>query len=534
MYKLLIVDDEKIVREGLMKRTKWTDFDIELTKMAEDAEEALDIVASCKPDLVIADVNMPGKNGLELAKLIMESSPNTRIIMLSGYNDYEYVSKALRNKVVDYLLKPVETEVLIQTLQKAIHDIESEVEKHKNLEELRKKLDQSIPVLREKCIYYLLSGYMDLNQIREFYTQIDLNLTGSKFISVALTVTADNKSEMKYFQLDMIGIKEMIRNIIKENGAGELADFSTGTIGIILNYGKEKKAKQIYDDVFLLCNIIFSKIDSIFKRDVKIGIGSIYNDSRGISNSFNQALEATGNYLVSDVTKILFYSDISINSDDKNHILYPIDEENMIIDALRKGEVKDAKKSLENFFDKVIDINGLVYSVFKSYSLRLIYTIFRKISEWDIPTDVLEAYDQPIETRVRKLNDYNEIIKVVNGFVSYVAIAINEKRSRENYSVIEKACRYMEGNFTCDMSIQDVAEHVHLTQAYFSVLFKKTMGKTAQEYLTSIRMNKARQLLLEGYAKTYEVGEKVGYVDTRYFIKVYKKHFGVTPGKEGK
>ncbi len=532
MYKLLIVDDEKIAREGLMQKVNWIDYGIEPTKMAEDAEDALDIVNSDKPDLVIADVNMPGMDGLELAKLIMESSPNTRIIVLSGHNDYKFVAKALRNKVFDYLLKPVETGVLVGALQKAIKDIESEIRRLKNLEALQKKLEESIPVIREKCIYYLLAGYMDLKQINEFYTQVSLDLDGPKFISVALTVIAQKNSEMKSFQLDMIGIKEMMQKIIKVNAKGEMADFSAGTIGVVLNYDKDKDKKEIYNQVYLLCNLIYSKILSIYQRDVKIGIGSIYSDSSGIAASFSEALEATGNYPVSDEAKILFFTDISINSSRKEHILYPINEENMIIQALNKGEVKDAKESSERFFNKIMDINGLVYPVFKSYGLRLVYTIFRKISEWDIPTDILEAYHDPVEIRVRKSNSAKEIIKVVNGFVSYVAMSIIEKRKRENCTVIEKAIRFMENN--SNMSIHDVADHVYLTHSYFSVLFKKTIGKTALEYLTSIRMGKARQLLMEGSAKIYEVGEKVGYTDTRYFIKIYKKHFGVTPGKEGK
>lgn len=529
MYKLLVVDDEERVRRGLQVSVDWDELDIEIIGEAEDGKEALAIVKKEKPDIIITDIYMPEMDGLQLMKKALEIIPNTKIIILSGYEEFKIARTAIRNKAFDYLLKPVKVEDMVRVIEKAKQKIEYELSRLENEKRIKKQLQESLPVLKERYLDYLLTGRISLKKLKKKYKYLDFNLEDNNFVVMVFVLEGYIcHDEDESSQIKKIKFKIMLENIINEKFKTEVLEGYPHKFISIINYNPVEEKEDIVEELHYIGKRIQNIIDENTDKTISLGIGRLYKEAKYISDSYQEALEALEYRLFRGKNQIIYIEDVDVT---RAHLIrsYPFDDESEIVMALKIGDIENIEQYIKRFFEHYKEKKCFSPSQLKRACLQLIYNILRKLVEWNIDFDFNITNKESLEVVIDKMNSFEELEQFLIKRVSKIATTINERKINQNQCYIKKAIKYIDKHYKDDITIKDVAQAVYLTPNYFANLFKEETGKTIISYLTEVRIEKAKQLLKTTQLKIYEIAAAVGYQDSKYFGQVFKKQIGITP-----
>lgn len=526
MYKLLIVDDEKWVRKGLINTIEWSKHDIEIIGEAEDGESALEVIKRNKPDIIISDVYMDKMDGLVLLNKCLELAPDIKFIILSGHEEFELVKDAIANNAVDYILKPAREEKLIKVVDKAKKQIDKN---QKNIEYKRKveKFKENIPVLKEKYLNYLLEDRIDLKEIINNYNFLNINFSDENFLIMIVAVAGINcASKSTKTQIKKIEVKECIEKITNDYNVEILEDYPNRFV-IIINFDDHQNDKSLsYIDK--IAQEINQSILKNIKLSNKIGIGKLYQKSERISDSYQEAKEAL-EYKLFLENDIIFFDDIKISNN--NYIFsYPEEIEKSIIRSIKAENIEAINKNCKEFIQFFKKSNKSSPQDLKRASLQLTFTILKELVKWDISLGYLFK-EQEIELKIKSAKSLRKLNELLNSFAIRAAEEIKDKNENKNQRQIMKAKKYISENYDKDLSLNDIAEEVYLSPNYFSNLFKEQINQTVISYLTEVRISKSKKMLKESNLKIYEIAERVGYNNSRYFSQLFKKKLGVTPNE---
>ncbi|MFW6308679.1 MAG: response regulator [bacterium] len=522
MYKLVIVDDEQYVLRGLKNCIKWNDYDIEIAGEARNGKEALEIIKEKEPELVITDIYMSDVNGLELIEKVHETLPYTKTIILSGYEDFEYAQTAIRERAFDYLLKPVEMNKMIEIIQKAKNQIDEELQKIKNQEKLEKQLKESLPVLREKYLRYVLTDIFTLPEVKQEYQFLNINLKSENFVVMMIKIEELQEDCDARKQMQLINIKNIIYETINQYLSGEVIEEYSRVFIAIINYENET-----IEEIKKIAQTIKKSLNKIYNISLEVGIGSQYKDYNNISKSYREAEEAL-EYKFFSGDNIVYYGDIAVSKKD-SVLVYPFNIEKKILTALKIGDLTRVDKYLEKFINSFTEKQNIAPEKVKRNCLQLVYSIYKKIIEWDISFQVKHKIDHSVEAGIREADSIVLLKENLNNLMKMIAENIKVQKETQNEEDIQKACRYIEKNYDRELSLKDIASSIPLTKNYFANLFKEKTGRTAMSYLKEVRIRKAKEMLSNSDLKIYEIAEKVGYNNSNYFSKVFKEDTGSSP-----
>ncbi|TBL73940.1 response regulator [Paenibacillus thalictri] len=531
MYKLMLVDDEERVRTGLRISLDWEEQHIEIVGEAEGGLEALEIVAEKQPDIIISDVLMPQMDGLEFTQRALEIVPHAKVILLSGYDHFGYVQTAIRYGAFDYMLKPSKVEELAAVIGKAKQAIEAERSPLKNAEELRQQLFQSIPVLKEKYIRFLLMGQMTMEDIRKNYGYLNLALQGEHFMCLVMEIDEEGGEPRRYSmqekQLLMFALKNISEELLGEQYGTEVIEHEENQLVVIVSPLEAASESRHVERVQSLAKKMQYYFQNYYKNSVSIGIGGLYAGSERIAQSYEEAREALQYRLYSGKGSLVFSGDIAYRSG-REQLSYPFELEGKLALALKIGDTLGLRSCTKQFVQFMIGMYNVNPEHLRGVCLQLAFTLQRKLMEWNMEGE--RAVDlAKLDEQIRKQKTIAQLESWLIGYVDKLAAIVEENKRERNVSIVQKAIAYMEERYGSDISLQDIADSVFLTPNYFANLFKDNTGETAMNVLTNIRIAKAKQLLKTTELKNYEVAEQVGYTDAKYFGQVFKKIVGMTP-----
>ena len=532
MSRVYLVDDEAFTIKGITAFINNNFSSMEIVGSAGDGVTAFEEIQDLKPDIVITDVRMPGLNGVELSKKLRAAIPELKMIFISGYDDVDYIRNALKVEAIDYILKPVNIAELKQVLSNVEEKISKEYAKKKYSIEMEQKLLQSMPALRQRFFYMIINRYKRGNLPGEFnktticnrmkFLDIDLPYEGT-FITVALWIKnvehiyePGNEMEMEMFSFAILNV---MQEIIDKYARGYVFETEYNEFGAILLFEDE------YEDLLLrIADKLHKTMLDVFGLDTVLGIGDEAKDISEISRSWKAANNSVRakSYLGANHT-------IYIAPRAKNTDLEAVSEifENLE-ECLRHGNSDAAEEYLEQMFQH----NGS-YSIeyYKTLSIQLLLlggqTLLEKNSSFDTGNrEMLKAMQNVfaassskqlksiVEACYRRLysdtasGDYNELSNVVSMIKNIIDSQYNEK-----------------------LTLSDIAREVFLTPTYVCLVFKEDTGLTVNEYITSVRMAKARELLRTTDMKFADIAEKIGYSDASYFSKLFKRYEGMLPSE---
>lgn len=483
MLKAVLCDDEHIVLKGLQKLIIWSQYGVELVATAQDGNEALETIKEHQPDIVLTDIRMPGINGLELIALIKEVSPHTVCVVFSGYNEYEFVKKAIKLGVIDYLEKPITLDKIREAIVKAVDYIA----KRSEVDALKKQSSKS---LLESCtLDLLLQAEGAVAAWQQCYEASSTDLAG-------ITVIVSEQQ----LKLALPSSYEMI-------------ELRHGKEHIHVLLHKEESCLQWREQLALI-------------EHVTIGSGKTYSSIADAAKSYREALHAFryGSYI--EGHEWVAFESIGDSSEVK---LNSSEREEGILFELRLGNKDAFMEKLDHYLEE-LKINVADPDVAELELLKLFLRCSDAVKETggNVADIFPKGFVPQKELRSKATRD--EAISWLRQELERIVDWLVGTRQKTKHVAIEKAIQYMEDNYGRDLTQQEVASHVNMNVTYFSLLFKEQMELSYIKYLTKIRIDKAKGMLREGIS-VQDISERVGYYHARHFTEVFKKYVGITPGQ---
>ncbi|OXM83404.1 response regulator [Paenibacillus rigui] len=533
MYKLIIVDDEPTVRYGLRNYFQWSDFGIEVIDEADDGLTGLALAERTRPDIVLTDVRMLHMDGIQMASQIRSSYPQTKIVFVSGHDDVDYMKSALQVNAVDYIFKPVNMQELHKVVERVMGELEEERKERRLIADMQEKLTQSMPLLREKFLMSLIrDGIQQPHRIQDRLDFLGLQLPEEAPYWVIIVQIDDNadvvdgRSERDK-QLLAYAVLNVCQELVERYMNGYAFENRSGEYVCILYGGEEREGLDLEDPLVMLAGDIRENLAQWLKISVTIGVGERISKLAALPLSYTRAREAADQKWYLGKNRIITMD--SLETDEESPYRFDSSQHERFLSALKAGEQGPLFQELEVWFARVARNrkDGIHYG--KIFSLELILLANRLMLEFNIHDAELERKGTDLWSRINKQETIRDVRTLLEAHLLEVCNRVQDKRSGKSRHVIERIRAVMEQRYAENLTVSDVAESVYLSSTYVSLLFKQETGETVYEYLTKVRIERAKEMLRDPRVKFYEVSEAVGYADPSHFSKIFKKYTGWTP-----
>ena len=528
LYKIMLVDDEEEVRKSIIRKIPWEDTGFEVIGDAENGKDALEKIEMNEPDVVLTDIRMPYMDGLAMAERIRQTHPSIKIVIFSGFDEFEYAKKAIKLNVIEYILKPVNVEELTVILKKIKKNLDDEIEQKRNVTLLRESYVRSLPAIREHFLNDLIHGGMDRDTISEKLSEYGIDIDGAvKWVTAAIHLEPDEKVDKAvslHQQRELIPIS--VQNLIKEKLTGQyrFAMFHSSFETILIAAVDPENTQT---ELVALLGDICKETRKILEVSVTIGVGESCNTLTDVERSFYSALNALGYRAVTGSGGVICIHDMEPAAPEK--LQFDSRMESELIAAVKFGPEEKIRSVIGEVVGRMEE-RKVHYRQYQAYVLAVI----------NVLTQLTQQYDLQIREMFGVENDYFEILnriqkmENIRQYLTEVALKMNKALARERTNaaknVIREARQYIQDNFQDpDLSVEKICRHLHMSPAYFSTMFKKETGQAYIADLQDVRLNRAVELLMATDDKTYVIAEKVGYPEQNYFSYVFKKKFGVSP-----
>ena len=524
MFKVMLVDDEPLVRKGIRTSIDWNAYGIEIVDEAGNGMDALRKLRNRQVDLVLADIRMPIMSGIELSRQIKQDYPDISVALLSGYEDFAYAQAALQIGVEDYMLKPISAENLIEVITK-IRDKKKEnlLRKRNEINRIR-ILNENLPYIKHKFLGNLLKKALSAEEIEEKLSSLNIALNGSEYHVFMIEIDGLNTDGMS--ARDIETIKFAVYNIAEEtllrrfSGLVCYGEYGNRLIGLV-------STNRIHS-LWSLCEEMQLNIKRYLKLSVTIGIGTSCRDLLEIERSHREAEQALKEKPYQGRGKIFFFSKEHAEQHHAEPFSLPALHEKSVIQHLKLANDRELHRIVDQLFAAFASRN-MPFDEIKYACVRLVIILIQGLEDMGVsPESVLGTHFIPY-VAVERFDVLEDLEKWLRQLIGQITRHIGGKDSCASKKKVQEAIQYIETHYDQPISLGEVAEHVDLTPAYFSKIFKEETGITFVRWLNRYRIGKAKTLLKETRLKTYEIAERVGFSDYKYFMNLFKKHEGFTP-----
>lgn len=527
MLKVFLVEDEFVVREGIKRNIDWQANGYEFCGEAGDGELAYPMIQKLKPDIVITDIRMPFMDGLELSRLIKKEFPWMEIIILTGFEEFEYAKEAISLGVAKYLLKPISGAELL----KEIADIAEKIAEKKKEQEIREKyaaeMEENLLKEQKELFQYLVTGSKSMAELLELAERLKLDLSALWYNIVLVKVQATNHAPEEYSKR-MIVIDQKLKYLTDEP---YVISFDRNLEGKALLFKADSE-----DELEALQKKFLSGLEGELAGNDKYryfgGIGKPVNRLRELPLSFESASHAFAQrYLIKENCILDSRKLDQGNVVEKEEFdIHDIDPKELQSERLREflklGNKEEVIYFVDEFFKRQ-GANAFNSTIFRQYIVMDVYFCVasfleelqvgrEEISSFDVNSELLQSKEQAVEYVTRIIEK---------------AVELREKNSSNRYgTVVDQVKKYIEEHYEEEeLSLNLLASYVNFSPNHLSMIFSQQTGQTFIKYLTDYRMNKAKELLRGTSMRSSEISLEVGYKDPHYFSYLFKKTQGVTP-----
>ncbi|TVX96276.1 response regulator [Cohnella terricola] len=534
MYKLIIVDDEYSTRNGLKLCIHWFDYGIEIAGEAENGNKGLELADRVQPDIVLTDVKMPGMDGIEMVKRLKERHPDTKIVFISGYDDIEYLKSAMKMDAVDYILKPVNLQELTTVIEKIMAMSKREENRKDMLQQLSAKLNESIPLLREKFFVQLIKdGNMDRASTEKRIDFLDLLLPyQAPYCAIIIGIdnprTVFEKMPEQNTQLISFAIQNICREVIEARASGSVFEHQRGEYVLIVEL-PENEGEEI---IFPLVSELMASLNGFLNRmiggiSLTIGIGGTVEHLGRLADSYQMASDAIERKLFLGKNQVVTFDAMAARKD----VDYRAINERMtsLSSVLKTGNAGQVSQRLDALFEELRGSSGIGYIDCQRIGLQVLLVASQFLSESGIRAGDLGERESEAWAQLMKLETLDDMSHHLMVYLTQVCERIEHREERKIPEVITEIMRIIQERFSENLTIADIASQVYLAKTYICLLFKQETGETINEYITRVRMEKAKELLNGTDRKLAEICTAIGYAEPSYFTKQFRKFTGMNP-----
>lgn len=538
MLKIFLAEDEVVVRETIKRMIPWEELGFELVGEAADGEMALPLLIRQQPDLLITDIKMPFMDGLTLARLAKKEIPGLKVVILSGYDDFNYAKQAIGIGVEDYLLKPITKNALIERLS----EIRSRYEHEKTQKEYYEKFQREMQAYEKNSsrdfFEALVGGSMDMMEVYKRAEKLGLDIVAEAYNVLIFTMNCDEdfsgqRDEYSSWEAESL---ELLENFFASHSSAMLFRSNIFSYGVLLKGQREtieENTRACVDEI----RKILSRQDG--RREWFLAVGQSVDRLSQIQKSYHTASRAFSQRYLYD-ENILYYDEMETMEHpggqaetEDNAYLQKVDVNALNPAILQKFLSNGLQEETENFvkdYFYAIGQEPMESLVFRNYViLNVRFSVISFIKGLGCDTNEMESADTE-EVLAESGKNMESAIAYAKKMISQ-AIEIRDQNSgNKNRSILKTAVDFIDSHYMDEeISLNTVANVANVSSNHFSALFSQNMGQTFIEYLTTLRMNKAKELLRCTGMRSSEIAGEIGYKDAHYFSYLFKKTQGMTP-----
>ena len=517
MYSVFLVEDEVLIREGIRTLIDWKEHGFQFVGEAPDGELAWPQIQKLKPDIVITDIKMPFMDGLSLSRLIKKELPDTTVIILSGHDDFSYAKEAISIGVSEYLLKPLSKDQLVKALEEVREHRDKEGEQQRYLSQFKQEMQEYLTNSRRGFLDLLVSGKQPATVLLERGAKLGLDLAAERY-NVVLFLMEEEDLEPGYSAI----LADLQRDLS--------ASFPADEHVVMFGLGVDIMVFLIKGDAADIGALTEGCVSTI--RDLCAPLEGTVGWSLVVGEPAARLSEVADCYRAA--RKQLFHREAAQTGGQAPDTFDPNDLDPSQMDQrtlnkfLSSGLAEDVNGFVDDFFDS-LGASAVQSFLFRQYiALNVQFAVSAFLSDLGLSKSELRLPDAAALTK---------LLATLDGAKEYLrsllsqALALRDRAATSRYgNILKNALSYLREHFSDqDVSLNTMAKLSNVSATYFSAVFSQQMGKTFVEYLTGLRMEKARELLRCTDKSSGDIAYEVGYSDPHYFSFLFKKVNGCTP-----
>jgi len=531
MWKIAIIDDDRQVLKGMKQVIPWEEIGAEWVGESLNGERGLELIRDKKPDIVITDIYMPVMSGIKMIEALRNEHFEGKILIHSGFSDFEVARQALRLNVEDYLSKPVSRNTMTEVLQRTIAAIENEHHSRIEQEKLRDQLDEYEPFVRKEHLKTVVTGTAS-----NWNEMTNLCVPEDNQSHIVLGIEILRTTRMSDVRTpDRLLFRFAIKNIIKEilqteNRPYDYVELHGYHAALILHYDKQAQYTDHIDAIKAMARKIIDCVQTYLEITIRIGIGRFTDNWSHLSDSLEEAFQP----LVPDIrvfqsTGVFEFAGMDKPMPQQKQCMpKPIKFYQQIVDDVKTTQGRNAEKIIGNY------ITALKTSAVPP-QFSMLGTQFWAIFSFAFVDDDIRLsdifQDYSMEHELSKIYTYDQYEAWLIDIIRRVCMNQQWQETFKHKLAIDFIKQYIHENYAKDITIAELADKVYISRNYLSQIFKNATGETINNYIISVKMEAAKSLILERKYKIYEVANKVGYHNIPYFSTTFRKYFGMTPAE---
>lgn len=527
-YSVLLVDDEEDVVEAIVQKIDWEGLGYSLAGYAKNGLEALEIAEEKQIDVVLTDIKMPYMDGLTLSHRLKELYPSIKIIIFSGFDEFEYAKEAIRLEAEEYMLKPVDAGELSRVFQKVHDALDQEFDEKQSIHRLKNYYLESLPILQESFYTSLIEGTLPQQDMESTLLDYQISLPGKYYAVVILHNSLSLSPEGINPLLITMSIRKLAEERLKKNWRPCFFTYLGNTL-LIAQLDRETDSIKLTDDCEILCRMA----KHVCKATVTAGIGKTVSHLVDLPLSYLGARDAVAYRVLYGRGKAIAISEIGLEGKEERNVNKEIIDEERLLDIYRSIRMS-SEEELDKCIDLYVENSHLDSPSLQEYHfflMDLVTNMHKFLLSNQMDTNLIFPKEEDVYQKVQQFS-LAELSQWLKEVCKKIQRHIQEMRSDKTKSFVKRAVEHVHSHYMDkDLTVEALSQELHVSAAYFSTVFKRETGKSFINYLTDYRMEKAIRLLMEEEEKTYIIAESVGYSDPNYFSYAFKKKFGMSPSK---
>ncbi|MFC0329570.1 response regulator [Paenibacillus sepulcri] len=532
MWKIAIIDDERHVLQGMKRVIPWDELNAQWAGEALNGEDGLDLIRETQPDIVITDIYMPVMNGLDMMEQLRKEGFNGKIIILSGYSDFEHARQALRHNVSDYVSKPISVPTLKSIIGKVIQELVEEEEKRVRQGELEHKLMLYEPFIEKEWVRSAAVGTLDSSyQNGSHLPQPYLYWLESNHATLGIDLVRDVRaselslSDWNLFRFAISNIAcEVAGKVFPHMEYTELHS----TRALIIVHPGAGSPEQVEKKLEELGLKLIDSIKLYLKLVIRVGIGGVKGAWVKIPDSTEEAFRAID---LRDRRVVPAYDLFAYRQkirEQESVVLFPVKFSYKLASAIKASKEAEAHQLVADYIGKLEKQGGMTQDYIQMLGSELWGIFTYCLYEAGLVLDDLFANDQ-IAKELFGLTRPEQLAEWLTTKISVICSNRQWKGSSKHRQVVDFMTHFIHEHYAEEVTLAELSDKVFISRNHLSIIFKNMTGETFNNYLTRVRIEKARELLLEQNLMVYEVAERVGYKNVPYFSTLFKKITGMNP-----
>jgi len=521
LYRVLLVDDEEDIREGISRKMDWLGLGFSLVGEAANGQDALELAESLRPDVILTDIKMPFMDGLELCRILTDRLPAARFVVFSGFDAFEYAKQAIQMNVVEYILKPINADELSAVLRRLKDQLDRERAERRNVELLRSRYTENLPVLRELFYANLLDGHIEPGTERERAAHLDIDLQGEEWAVGLAYIGSDRRDALSTLS---------VQKLLEESLTADRCRLTlyNDWVAVIVSL---TESFTIYDLIRVLDRVC-TLAASYLGLTLTVGVGAPCKELSGMARSAAEARTALEYRSMVGRGQVIYIGDLE--PDGGQVLTFEEADERTLTAAVRLGSEQEVRDAAAALAGKIREANPSA-GQYNLFLMELVTHLMKMTRRSGVGVEEVfgTGFSLPIQ---------DSALPSLEGWCAerYLRLRtlIRRRQTDSAGQTVEAAKEYIRQHYAeSDLSVEKLCAYLHLSSTYFSTLFKRETGTSFTAYVTTVRMEAAAEAIRGTEEKTYLIAQRCGYEDPNYFSYVFKRHFGVTPTKyrsEGK